>query len=238
MGGIMSVLRSVLFGWSLVSLIPVAAFATDSTSKPYSAPKGQLQIPPPSKEPAPQPVRKLPPKPALPPMAKPFGMPGVVAYQNGKWEGSDFLTFLSNNIAVNVEIVRGENVPQNLDLSGIENRLSDSFSKENINPRAEVVEGPPLPFFQVLVFIYPISADKYVILANGRLFEQVQVMRKNFAQAGYWQAITWETQDTVTASSQQLDSQVKMLVEKIGTAFAVRYRQYNAAKDHGALPMR
>lgn len=236
MGGKILVLKSLLFGWVLV--LPMAIFATDSTVKPYSAPKGQLQIPPPSKEPAPQPVRQLPQRPLLPPMAKPFGMPGVVAYQNGKWEGSDFLTFLSNDIAVNVEIVRGENVPQNLDLSGIESKLADSFRKENINPTAEVVEGPPLPFFQVLVFIYPISADKFVILANGRLFEQVQVMRKNFAQAGYWQAITWEIQDTVTSSAQQLDFQVKMLVEKTGTAFAVRYRQYNAAKDPGALPVR
>jgi hypothetical protein len=175
-------------------------------------------------------------KPELPPMIKPFGMPGVVGLAYGKWEGTDYLGYLSNNIGISVEIVKGQNVPQVSSDSSIEGALAGVFSKENINPNAEVVEGPPLPFFHMLILIYAIDKDKFVVFGNGRLFEQIQVVRKDFVPSGVWQGITWESQDIAIATGEQLDAQIKDVAEKVATTFAKRYRQYNISREGMPAP--
>lgn len=195
--------------------------------------KPMLQSPPPTpKVEQPKKTRLRPlVKPELPPMIKPFGMPGVVGIQHGKWEGTDYLGSLSNNIGISVEILKNENVPSVVDASSIESLIAETFAKEDINPNAEVTQGPPLPFLHVLILIYPIEKDRYVIFGNGRLFEQIQVVRKDFVPSGFWQGITWENQDVTTASTTQLDAQVRTLAGKIGSDFAKRYRQYNLNKE-------
>lgn len=168
----------------------------------------------------------LHPKKLLPLMAKPFGMPGVVGFVNNKWEGNDYLGYLTSHIGISIEIVKGENVP-NIDQTKLEASANEIFTKGDLTPQADVPEGPPLPFLHVLIFIYPIEKDRYVIFANGRLFEQIQVMRKNFSPAGYWQGITWENQDIVTATDKELETQLKSTIDKLVKAFADRYRQFN-----------
>lgn len=184
----------------------------------------------------PQPSGKIQPAPyrskplvkkELPPMTKPFGMPGVIGLQNGRWVGTDYLGFLSNDIGISVEIIKSENIEQISSPDAIEGLLAGIFEKENINPRSDVVEGPPLPFLQVLILVYQLDKDLYVVFGNGRLFEQIQVIRKNFIPSGFWQGITWENQDVAFSNRQQLDSQIRMVAEKIATNFATRYRQYN-----------
>lgn len=227
MSSFTSIFRWVVFGCFLfnLSVLQADTSAPASSTKPYSS-KPQTQVPAHRKEEPVQPYKQLA-RPELPPMTKPFGMPGVIGMQNGKWEGTDYLGYLSNNIGIDVEILKADNVPQVSDIATIESRLANIFTKEDINARADVTEGPPLPFLHVLLIIYPVDKDRYVIFGNGRLFEQIEVIRKDFIPAGYWQGITWENQDIAIASGQQLDAQMKALADKLGTAFAKRYRQYN-----------
>lgn len=211
-----------------LSTFPVTLIAASGSSAPYSAGQGQSQLrsPPPKPAPAKPAYKPGPQKPLLPVMNKPFGMPGVVGFANGKWEGNDYLGYLSSNISLSVEVVKGEQVPA-VDEGSLESLAKEIFTKENLSPQAVVEEGPLLPFFQVLIFIFPVEKDKFAIFAAGRLFESIDVKRKHFSPAGYWQAITWENQDVVLATSQDLLQQVKTSTEKIVKGFAARYRQYN-----------
>lgn len=224
MFNLLNITRPFIYGLLLTMTFPIAA---DSSAKPYSS-KTQLQSPPPKKDDY---HSKHLIKPELPAMTKPFGMPGVIGLQNGKWEGTDYLGYLSNNIGIDVEILKTEAVPQVSDAASIESRIADIFSRENIVPRADVKEGPPLPFLHVLLIVYPVDKDRYAIFGNGRLFEQIQVIRKDFIPAGYWQGITWENQDISLTNGQQLDSHLKELADKLATSFAKRYRQYNLNQE-------
>jgi len=189
-----------------------------------SSPKAQA----PAQAPAPTKVHpfKPLPKPLLPVMSKPFGMPGVIGLVNGKWEGNDYLGHLSNQIGISIELLKGEGSPD-IDESSFEKIVSDLFTKESLTAKAAAKEGPPLPFFHILLIVYPVDKDKFVIFANGRIFEQIQVMRKNFNPAGYWQAITWENQDILLVNSTELNAQLKATVEKLAKGFIERYRLYN-----------
>lgn len=215
-----------------VSVIP--AFGV-TTSLPGSAPS---KIPPvvyPSKPVAPPPVPSTPPpppKPAAPAMEKPFGMPGVVGLRDGKWEGTDYLGHLSNKITVDVEILKGDKTPVSVDISSLQAAANTLLKNEGFIPHAEVTEGPPLPFLHVLTIIYPVDKDKYVVFTTCRLFEQIQVVRKDFKPAGYWQGITWENQDISLSTFDQLPAQVKSSIEALLKAFIERYRLYNKEDEN------
>jgi hypothetical protein len=215
--------------FALIGLVLMSsmAFAASSSPPPSFSSKPQLKSPEPKKEEPPPPHKPLV-KPELPLMLKPFLMPGVIGLQMGKWEGSDYLGYLSNNIGVSVEVVKGADLPQISDNAAFEASVSEAFKKEGIIPRADVKEGPPLPFFHILILIYPTDKDRYVIVANGRLFEHIQVVRNEFIPAGFWQGITWEIQDIATAGGQELNAKIKEMAEKLATSFAKRYRQYNS----------
>lgn len=229
--------QGLFFAAFLACILCCHSVQADLPGQPSSSTssKPMLQSPPPQPPASKQPLKpyhpKPPVKPELPPMVRPFGMPGVVGFQNGKWEGTDYLGYLSNNIGINVEIVKAEHVPDVSSASAIEGLLASVFMKENINPNAGAMQGPPLPFLHVLILVYPTDKDKYVVFGNGRLFEQIQVVRKEFVPSGIWQGITWENQDIAISNAEQLDAQVKAVAEKIATNFAQRYRQYNLNRE-------
>lgn len=204
--------------------------AATTTSLPGSVPS---KIPPvvyPSKPPPPPAVQSAPvalPKPAVPSMEKPFGMPGVVGLRDGKWEGTDYLGHLSKNITVDIEVLKGDKSPVNVDISMLQTAINTLLKNEGLVPHTLVTEGPPLPFLHVLVIIYPVEKDKFVVFSTCRLFEEIQVVRKDFKPAGYWQGITWENQDIILATSEQLPAQVKNSTETLIRAFLDRYKLYN-----------
>jgi hypothetical protein len=216
-------IKVLILAASLTSLIVLTDAYSELSPKPYSA-KPQLQAPVPKKEEVPKYKPKRPIRPELPPMGKPFGMPGIVGFENGRWQGTDYLGYLPNSINVDVELARNANVPEISSAGSLNNLVARIFEKENINSQ----EGAsPLPFFHILVLIYPIEKDRFAILGSGRLFEQIQVLRPNFIPQGIWQGITWETEDTAMATgTQELNSQVQALVERIATTFAQRFNQY------------
>ncbi|MBA3815818.1 MAG: hypothetical protein H0X29_04725 [Parachlamydiaceae bacterium] len=207
-----------------------ATSAPKSTGLPGYTPS---KIPPvvyPSKPAAPQvvPSTQAPlSKPVIPAMDKPFGMPGVVGLRDGKWEGTDYLGHVSKNITLDVEVLKNDNTPVNVDISTLKGALTALLKNEGIIPHAELSEGPPLPFLHVLVIIYPVDKDKFVVFTTTRLFEEIQVVRKEFKPAGFWQGITWENQDISLATSEQLVAQVTSSTETLLKAFLERYKLYN-----------
>lgn len=170
-------------------------------------------------------------RPSLPPMTKPFGMPGVVGIQNGVWTGTDYLGYLSSHIGIDVEILKSESTPQVPDAATLTARASAILTKDNLTPTAEASEGPLLPFLHVLMIVYPVDKDKFVVFGTSRLFEQIQVMRKNFSPAGFWQGITWENQDINLTTADKLEAQVKSTVDKLVGGFVARYRIYNPTNE-------
>ena len=213
-----------------LNLQPVHAATT--SSPPSYGPPSSSQLPPIHQRPpetpkAPTPHIPMPPKPVVPPMAKPFGMPGVVGLDNDKWVGTDYLGYLSDNISIDIELLKTKDVPALPDSSVIEQRVAEIFNKHNIKPHSEEVEGPPLPFLHILLIVYPVDQDRFVIFGNSRLFEQIKVERKDFVPKGYWQGITWENQDVSLSNAAQLDEKIKLLADKLADAFATRFRQYN-----------
>jgi hypothetical protein len=201
-----------------------------NTGLPGSSPS---KIPPvvyPSKPTAHPPHVESPPgtrKPVVTLMEKPFGMPGVIGLHNGKWEGTDYLGHVAKHISVDVEVLKGDKTPVNVDTSSLDNAISTLLKNNGFVPKADVTEGPPLPFLHVLVIIYPVEKDKFVVFTTTRLFEQIQVIRKDFKPAGYWQGITWENQDIILTNFEQLPTQIKTSAEALIKAFIDRYQLYN-----------
>lgn len=206
-----------------------AAYGSSGSSLPGNAP---VKIPPvvyppkPAQAPTVKPPPPLP-RPVVPPMEKPFGMPGVVGLHDGKWEGTDYLGHLSKNISIDIEVLKGDKSPVNVDTSSLNSAISTLLKNEGLIPHAVVKEGPPLPFLHILVIIYPIEKDKFVVFTTCRLFEEIQVVRKDFKPAGHWQAITWENQDILVSTFEQLPAQVKSSTEALVKAFIERYHLYN-----------
>lgn len=203
--------------------------STPTKIPPVVYPKPQ----PPQQQLPPQPYVP-PPKPVVPAMEKPFGMPGVVGLVDGKWVGTDYLGHLAKSITVNVEVVKGENTSVNIDTNAIQTKVETLLKDEGFTPHADVTEGPPLPFLHILVIVYAIDKDKFVIFCTTRLFEDIHVVRKDFKPAGYWQGITWENQDISVATADKLDAQVKSSVNTLIKAFIDRYQLYN--KPDETLP--
>jgi len=225
-----------LLASSMLMVYPLTALTTGSlptTPSSSSVPGSTSSTPSAPKPPAQEQTPFVPlPKTALPSTMKPFGMPGIVGLQNGKWAGTDYLGYVSNHIALDIEVLKGQNVPEITDTALLVSRVRTILAKEDIVPDTDVIEGPPLPFLHILLIIYPAEKDRFVIFGASRLFEQIQVMRKNFRPAGYWQGITWENQDVRLATADQLNAQVMALVDGLAFAFAKRYKEYNPIPGH------
>jgi hypothetical protein len=93
-----------------------------------------------------------------------------------------------------------------------------------------------LPFLHILILVYAIPRNAYLVFCAARLFEEVKVVREKFAPTGDWQAITWETQELVVAQKDKALAQIQDLVDDVTTAFVTRYRAYNPLPPEFALP--
>jgi hypothetical protein len=219
----MKALLWLLAGLSLF-YVPLEGATGPASSTPSTAPTTPSPLPPVS--PPVTPFKRLPKK-VLPSMPKPFDMPGVVGLQNDKWVGSDYLGYLTSSIGVYVEIVKSEQVLNVIDASMLEARVAEMFRKKDLTPESEVTEGPPLPFVQILLFIYPVGAGRFAIFGACRLFERITINRKNFKPEGFWQAITWESQKIMLADQDKLKEQIDSLVDSLAEEFIKRYREFN-----------
>lgn len=186
---------------------------------------------------------KLPAKSALPKketqqtMEKPLGMPGVVGIVNERWANSDYLGFLEPNFPFTVEVVLGKGSPR-IDDASIENALMEVLKGDNITTFANQSEGPILPFLHLLVMVYPIDKNSFAIFAALRLFENVTIKREKFEPAGYWQAVTWENQDMIVSTGEQLQAQINAIATKLATSFIKRYDEYNKERPKRPEPIK
>lgn len=224
--------RLTLLSFGVAFILNTAPAAAATTSAPPSyGPPSSTQLPQIRQKPAENQAKPIPhpplPRPVLPPMPKPFGMPGVVGLVKDKWEGTDYLGYLSDKIDLDVEVLKTADVPSLPDSISIEQGVAHIFTKYDITPHAEMEEGPPLPFLHILLFVYPVDIDKFVIFGNSRLFEKIKVERKDFVPVGYWQGITWENQDVSLSNSAQLNDKLRQMADKLAESFAKRFRQYN-----------
>lgn len=156
--------------------------------------------------------------------------PGIVAQRGGKWVGSDHLYNISNKIGINVEIFKPQNTTVPVSSESIKERVVSIFLKGKIEPKAESLGGKPsLPFFHVLLMVYPIDKG-FVVFCEGRLFEEVHIDRVILDQQTVMQAITWESQNMIIASEADLDDQINKSIDEIANTFVDRFIFYSNIK--------
>lgn len=152
--------------------------------------------------------------------------PGIVAQRNGRWVGSDHLYNLTDKIEIVAEIFKPRNTEVDITEEMIRSKVSDIFRDGGIKTMAEVKPGqPPLPFFHILVMIYPIEKG-YVCYTEGRLFEKVNLDRVILDELTALQGITWESQNLILAPQAELKTQMMESVEEIAKTFVDRFQFY------------
>lgn len=200
---------------------------TESTKKTPKKPQKDL----PQKQALPPPV-KLPP---LTPQQAEYLHPGILVFFNGKWEGSDHLLNLTNNIGVNITIFKPE--AESIDISDIQikKEVEEIFKEANIKPQTLAAAGsPPLPTFEIEIFIYPIERG-YAAYCEGRLFESVKLDRFKMDSNMAFQAITWENQHLIVSPKNQFSEQLTKTIQDIATSFTERFLDYERLKRSANL---
>lgn len=156
--------------------------------------------------------------------------PGILVNMGGRWEGSDHLLNISNNIGVYVSILKPENEELPTSEAQIKTEVESIFSLANIKPQILVTSGKaPLPAFEVEIFVYPIERG-YVAYCSGRLFESVVLERFKMDPNMAFQAITWEKQHLIVTPKEQLGDQLTKTIQDIAKTFAERYQVYEKIK--------
>jgi hypothetical protein len=170
------------------------------------------------------------PSQASPDEGRFYPNPGIVANRGGRWVGSDHLYNLTDKIDIVVEIFKPENVQVPVSEEMIKARVIEIFKKGKIEPQAESAPGkPPLPFFHLLLMIYPIDKG-YVALCEGRLFEEVHLDRIILDEQTVLQGITWESENLIVSPSADIEEQVFKSVDEIANTFVDRFIFYSNIK--------
>ena len=152
--------------------------------------------------------------------------PGIVALRDGRWVGSDHLYNLTNKIDLSVEFFTPPNVVLPITKEAVKASIAEIFSKARIIPPTEIpADKPPLPFFHMLIMIYPLDKG-YVAYCEGRLFEQIELDRVKPDEQTAMQGITWESQNLIITSKEDLRTQLLKSIDEIATSFAERFRFY------------
>lgn len=97
-------------------------------------------------------------------------------------------------------------------------------------PDSQLILQPPLPALQILVMVQPIEMG-YVVYCAGQLLEGVQIHRVFLKPDIIYQAITWQKQELLLVSKEQLVNETDKTIQSIVSAFADRYK---SDADRGA----
>ena len=191
-----------------------------------------------------EPLKKNPPpatsKQTLPPPVTPpkliaeqatYLHPGILVNLRGKWEGSDHLLNINNNIGVYISIIKPEGENLNVTEGDLKKEVESIFTLAGIKPQTLVAPGkPPLPAFEIQVFVYPIDKG-YVAYCSGRLFESVSVDRFKMDSNMAFQAITWEKEHLIVSPKDQFVDQLTRTIQDIGKTFGERFQVYERIKN-------
>lgn len=189
--------------------------------RPPLKPPAEKYVP---QAPIPAPVYQAPPQPSSAVLPT-FTQPGILSYQGGQWVGGDHLFNLSSNIPVVVDLVKSDKLQLDLTQEMLQKRLEAAFIKQGISVNVEATGRPPLPFFNLFVMVVPLG-DGVTAYCSGRLFELVDNSRANLARGVFWQAITWEDQQLIVASPEQIISEITSTVDAIGASFLDSYNTF------------
>jgi len=159
-----------------------------------------------------------------------YNHPGIVAYREGEWKGSDHLLNLSDKIEVAVEVSQSEEKAADLNPAALEARIAKIFEKGGITPEASPQSGgPDLPLFHVLVMIYPIQSG-YAFVVAGRLFEAIANPRIILDEGVTMQAITWDAHSINIASSVRFKEELDKAIDELALSFVKRYKFFENLK--------
>ncbi len=152
--------------------------------------------------------------------------PGILVNRAGKWEGSDHLFNLTENIAIYITIIKPESVGLNITSAELQKEVEEIFASVQIKAKTLIeADKPPLPAFEIEIFIYPIDKQGFVAFCEGRLFESVILHRFQMDPNMAFQAITWEKQILLITPTIELKNKITNSVRDIANVFAERYRK-------------
>ena len=164
---------AVLCAQGLSADLPPAKMSSTTKSSSEIQGMGQYERP----KAAPSEQKAVLPAPVKPPPEVPqhadYLHPGILVNLNGTWEGSDHLLNLSSNIGVYVKMIKPEEEALDISEKELQKEVQSIFADAAIKPLTMAAVGkPPLPAFEIEVFVYPIEKG-YAAFVEGRLFESV-----------------------------------------------------------------
>lgn len=156
--------------------------------------------------------------------------PGIVISQGGKWVGSDHLLNLGKKVDVVVEILKPEGTKLPFTEEALEQRVEAAFKKKEFDTTASTnASMPDIPFFNVLLIVYPIEKG-FASFVEGRLFESIDPKRVKLEKETEFQAITWEKKTLIVAPSNELEGTVLKAIDDILTTFFERYDYFEKVR--------
>lgn len=187
--------------------------------RPKAPPPSNVVLPPPV-----QPTREVP-------QHAEYLHPGILVNVGRGWEGSDHLLNLPHNIGVYIKILKPELGNLEINEQELQRQIETIFGEADIKPLTIAASGkPPLPAFEIEIFIYPIEKG-YAAFLDGRLFESVVLDRFNMDSNMAFQAITWEKQNLIISPKDKFGEQLSKAAEDIALAFVERYIAYERLKQ-------
>lgn len=157
--------------------------------------------------------------------------PGILVDLDGTWQGSDHLLNISGNIGVYVQLFKPEGEKLAITEAELQKQVESIFGSANIKPLTLAAQDmPPLPAFQIEIFVYPIDRG-YAAFLEGRLFESVVLDRFKMDSNMAFQAITWEKQSLIVSPKAKFAEQVSNSVQEIAGSFVTRYQAFEKLKQ-------
>ncbi|NGX43049.1 MAG: hypothetical protein K940chlam7_01340 [Chlamydiae bacterium] len=157
--------------------------------------------------------------------------PGIVAQRSGNWVGSDHLYNITDKIDIVVEIFKPQNTDIPITEDMIRSRTVEIFKEAGIQPYSEAKAGEPfLPFFHILIMLYPIEKVGYAVHTEGRLFEKIYLDRVKLEEGTTLQAITWQSENLILTPTEDFTNQLNKSIDEIAHAFADRFRYFEKLK--------
>lgn len=157
-----------------------------------------------------------------------FFHPGMLFVKDGKWVESDNFTSLPKSIAIQVNIVKPEDLTVPVEAAKLEAAINTVFSNAGMTRMQSGEQGgPPLPFFSLVIMIYRYK-EGFAAANVARLFEQVNLSRLTLDPNQIFQAITWEQTGLVVANPNEFENLLTTTVQGIADNFVKRVATYQA----------
>lgn len=156
-----------------------------------------------------------------------FFYPGVVENKGGGWNGADNFLNLSKSIAVQINFIKAEGVDDTFNQEKYLGSVKAAFEKGGLTIGGEGRSGgPPLPFFNIVIMILP-TLDGLSAVCQGRLFEEVQLLRMQLKE-GVFQAITWEQTHLVYGPKEEFEKLLTEGIESLSATFVTRVKAHQS----------